>query len=34
LSVERHFGDIGRGAVRYRAVEEALALLGRALEAE
>jgi nicotinamide-nucleotide amidase len=33
LSIERHFGDIGRGAVRYRAVEEALTLLGRALEA-
>jgi nicotinamide-nucleotide amidase len=32
LSVERHFGDIGRGSVRYRAVEEALDLLGRALE--
>lgn len=34
FSVERNFGDIGRGAVRYRAVEEALTLLGRALEAE
>jgi nicotinamide-nucleotide amidase len=33
FSVERHFGDIGRGAVRYRAVEEALALLHRALDA-
>ncbi|MDQ2082631.1 CinA family protein [Xanthobacteraceae bacterium Astr-EGSB] len=34
LSVERHFGDIGRGAVRYRAVVEALALLGRAIKGD
>ena len=33
LSIERHFGAIGRGAVRYRAVEEALTLLGRAIDA-
>ena len=31
LGVERHYGDIGRGEVRYRAVEEALALLERML---
>jgi nicotinamide-nucleotide amidase len=34
LSIERQFGDIGRGAVRYRAVVEALALLDRALEGD
>jgi nicotinamide-nucleotide amidase len=34
LSIERQFGAIGRGAVRYRAVEEALALLERALAAD
>jgi nicotinamide-nucleotide amidase len=31
LTVERHFGDIGRGAVRYRAAAEALGLLERIL---
>jgi nicotinamide-nucleotide amidase len=31
LTIERHFGDIGRGAVRYRAADEALALLERIL---
>ena len=32
LHVERNFGDIGRGACRYRGVEEALALLRQAAE--
>lgn len=32
ILVERHFGDIGRDAVRSAAVAEALALLGQAIE--
>lgn len=31
ISVERRFGDIGRGAIRYRAVAEAMALLRQTL---
>jgi nicotinamide-nucleotide amidase len=34
LHVQRQFGDIGRGACRYRGVEEALALLRQIANAE